>query len=513
LTLNLGLRVSLFGTYYERYHTAYNFDPAAFSAANAPQIDVTGSVTGQQGALIPGSGNPFDGTVRCGVDGSPRGCMTGHLFNPAPRIGFAYDPWGDGKTAIRAGYGIFYEHTNGNESNTEGLEGNPPASLIPSQYNVSGYTNLGGTGLLFPLSSISIPDKVLWPYVQQYHLDIQRQLPKDILLSISYVGSKGTHLPLQRDLNQLHSVPLSQNPYKPGEYIGQNGHDDCGTMTTPSGAPVTGQAAVNLSVACGNNPDPNRPFYGWGSLTRLENEANSSYNALQVFVRRTVGRLTLSAAYTYAHSIDDSSDRYDGNSVDSDNLNLTRASSNFDQRHTFKGSYVYDVPWFTKTGLTHAAFGGWRFSGITVIESGTPFSVTNGTSPGDSAGVANFVGTSSFADLVGTPNSGFTQTTPSGGVGPQWYNPAAYQPPRGLTFGDSGRNSLRLPRHTNFDAGLVKDVPIREKATFEFRWEVFNIFNHTEFNSIDNSLGSSTFLQANGAHDARIMQLGAKFLF
>ena len=534
LTLNLGFRVSLFGTYYDRYHHTYNFDPITYSVANAPQIDVDGSVTGQAGALVPGVGSPFDGTVQCGVGGIPRGCMTRHLFNPAPRIGFAFDPKGDGKTAIRAGYGIFYEHTNGNESNTEGLEGNPPGSETPSQYNVSGYTHIGGNPgqqLLFPLSAISIQDKAMWPYVQQYHLDVQRQLPKNVLLTVSYVGSKGTHLPLQRDINQLHSV--SQNPYSAGQFL-QSGDCNFGTIdargvptnaVTSYGQPVPyippsipggipSGPAVNLAVACGVNVDPLRTaFPGWGSLTRLENVANSNYNALQASLRRTVGRLTLSAAYTYAHSIDNSSDRYDGNFVDSYNLNFTRASSNFDQRHIFKASYTYELPLFKNKGMAHAVLGGWQLSGITVIETGTPFSVTNGTSPGDSAGVANFVGTSSFADIVGDPRSGFRRVVPPDGIGPQWYNLAAYQAPQGLTFGNSGRNSLRSPRHTNFDAGLFKHIPVHESAALELRWEVFNIFNHTEFNSIDSSLGDSTFLQADGAHDARIMQLGAKFMF
>ena len=535
LTLNLGLRMSLLGTYFERYHNAYNFDPAAYSAANAPQIDISGSITGQAGALIPGIGNPVDGTVQCGVGGSPRGCMAGHLFNPAPRIGFAFDPRGNGKTAIRGGYGIFYEHTNGNESNTEGLEGNPPGAYIPSQYNASGYTNIGGAGLLFPLSAISIPDKAIWPYIQQYHFDIQQQLPKNVLLTVAYVGSKGTHLPVQRDINQLHPVPPSQNPYSTGQFL-QSADCNFGTVdsrgvptnaVTSYGAPVPyipppilggipSGPAVNLAVACGVNVDPLRTgFPGWGSLTRLENVANSSYNALQVSLRRTVGRLTLSAAYTYAHSIDDSSDRYDGNFVDSYNLNFTRTSSNFDQRQIFKASYVYGLPSFKQSRLAHAVFGEWQLSGITIIETGTPFSVANGTTFGDPAGVANtnIANSSSFADIIGDPRSGFSHGVPVGGIGPQLYNPNAYQVPQGLTFGDSGRNSLRLPRHTNFDAGLFKRIPVHESATFELRWEVFNIFNHTEFNSIDSSLGSSTFLQANGAHDARIMQLGAKFLF
>src|SRR6266568_5122010 len=141
------------------------------------------------------------------------GCLKGHLFNPAPRIGFAWDPKGDGKMAIRSGYGIFFEHTNGNEANTESLEGSAPYSLNASQFNINGYGNIGGGGLLFPLTVFSIPDKAIWPYVQQWHLDVQKELPGHFVATVSYVGSKGTHLTQQRDVNQIVPLASSDNPY------------------------------------------------------------------------------------------------------------------------------------------------------------------------------------------------------------------------------------------------------------------------------------------------------------
>src|SRR4029077_6941926 len=138
-------------------------------------------------------------------------------------------------------------------------------------------------GLLFPLSVTSIPNQAVWPYVQQWHVDFQRQLFGNTVVTISYVGSKGTHLTLQRDLNQIGAVPLSQNPYRPGEPIGgvDNSHDDCGTMSTPSGVSVVGQTAINLALACRTDASPFRPFVGFGAIERLEEAASSTYHALQ----------------------------------------------------------------------------------------------------------------------------------------------------------------------------------------------------------------------------------------
>ncbi|MBI3474878.1 MAG: carboxypeptidase regulatory-like domain-containing protein [Acidobacteria bacterium] len=544
LTLNLGLRLSLFGTYRERYRQAYSFEPSAFNIDNAPVIDVDGEATGTPGALIPGPGNPFNGIVQCGGPGgsvdvagfpnaasggsSKPGCMEGHLWNPAPRIGFAWDPKGDGKMAIRGGYGIFYEHTNGNEGNSESLEGTPPLVLSPVQNNVGTYDGVGGA-IQLPLAVKSIPNKAIWPYVQQWHFDIQKELPKAIVATLSYVGSKGTHLTLQRNLNQLHPVPAAQNPYNAGQAI-DGSNTDCSDLNNivVNGNIVTGQVAQNVAVAaCGVSANIFRPNPGYGDITRIEDTANSNYNALQFSARRTVGALNLSVAYTYAHSIDNSSDRFDTNFFDSYDLARTRASSNFDQRHILTLSYVYDLPAFKQWGTAGSyALGGWRVSGITTIQTGTPFSVTNGTSFADAAGVGNGVGTASFADRVGDPNSGVIRNV--GDAGPRLYNPAAFrcevdpsgvivdgscQGPQGLTFGNSGRNSLLNPRRTNFDLSLFKLFPIHEKAAFEFRWDLFNAFNHTQFNGIDSGLGSSTFLEATSAHAARIMQFGAKFIF
>jgi hypothetical protein len=525
LTLNLGFRLSLFGTWWEKNHLVGNWNPAAYNPATVPQLDVNGDVTGQQGAIIPGTGNPLEGIQQCGVNGVPRGCLSGHLVNYAPRAGFAWDPKGNGKTAIRAAYGIFYEHTNGMEVNAEDLENTPPAVLTPTQYNVVGYTNIGGAGLLFPGYQESIPDKAIWPYVQQWHLDVQRELIHNTVATISYVGAKGTHLTLQHELNQLHSTPPSENPFHPGQPIPIDGsvcNSQGGSVLQPTfvvnSQTVTGQPAINLTVACGNDPDFFRPYYSVGDIQRFDPAANSNYNALQISVRKTSGKLTLEGAYTYSHSLDDSSDNVDSNFVNSYDVHANYASSNYDQRHILTLAWVYDLPTVDRGRWMHAFFGGWSYAGIMTSQSGTPFSVENGGYP-DSAGVADgTVTTGSFADIVGNPYSNIPPRDPTQ-KGPLLYNPNAYTYPRGLTFGDSGRNSLNVPHRTNFDMSVYKMFQATERISIQFRAEAFNIFNHPQwsgnaFNSgINNYVGTSNFLYPSGAHSGRIGQFAIRVAF
>ncbi len=215
--MNLGLRASLFGTYREKYHQAFNFDPAHYQQG-VTTLNPDGSVNN----LYMANGLP-NGIVQCGVTaGVPAGCMSGHLFNPAPRIGFAWDPWGNGKTAVRGGYGVFFEHTNGNEANTESLENSPPLATTAQQLNIVGYSNIGHgqASPVSPLGVVAIPTKAIWPYVQQWHFDIQHEVAHNTVAMVSYVGSKGTHLSRLSNYNQLQPLPLSLNPYKPGEAMG-----------------------------------------------------------------------------------------------------------------------------------------------------------------------------------------------------------------------------------------------------------------------------------------------------
>jgi hypothetical protein len=576
LTLNLGLRWSVFGRYQEKQNQEFGFSPEAYNPAAAPSFypfDPTGASSTSQLLNVGTGQSVYNGLIQCGVSNptisgiSPTttGCMKNKWVNPGPRIGFAYDPFGDGKWAIRGGYGIFFEHMNGNEANAESLQFSAsPISVNGSVSSISGYENIGGApgGPPSPLNAISIPNQVQWPYMQQWNLGVEHELPGHVLLSAAYVGSKGTHLTREYDLNQLQALPASENPFLAANLPITSA--DCGTPGTPSfnftlnnqGLPtsavisngtVIGQAAAqSLYVACNYGASNYfRPYQGWGAITRIENTANSIYNSLQISARRSIGDLTVSANYTFSHSIDDSSDRGDALFVDPSDAARNRASSNFDVRHLFTLSYVYAIPLFKQPGVLHTLLGGWQASGITTATSGLPFTVTNGTTYGDNAGVANGIsgGVGSYPDVQGNPNNPTeaekAAVAAAGTFGVLRYNPAAFTLPVGLTYGDSNRNILRMPGLVNFDFGLFKRFAFKEKYAFEFRWENFNVFNHVNLNQLagsasaggaglnagmgcvggannnagDPSCASSGFLVLNGAHAPRIMQFGLRFQF
>ena len=316
--------------------------------------------------------------VTCGLNGIPRGCLSGHLFNPAPRLGFSWDPLGNGKMAIRGGYGIFFEHTNGMEANAENLEGTPPIVQTPTQYNISGYSGVGGQGLLFPLSTTAIPDHAIWPYVQQWHsmcnvtcpttrLPRWRMSAPKVRISHCSTNSTSLHPSLPPRILSFPGQPITN------DVCNSQGGTTLQPTFTVNGQNIAGKPAINLAVACGNDPDLFRTKYpGLGSIQRVEAEANSNYNALQFSLRKTTGALTLDVAYTYSHSLDNSSDATDSNFVNSANLHANYSSSNYDQRHILTTAWTYEVP-FRGHGLSRSFLGGWQYAGIMTAQSGHAF--------------------------------------------------------------------------------------------------------------------------------------------
>jgi hypothetical protein len=410
LTLNLGLRFSLFEDFHEKNLNAYNWEQSAYEAFNLANPTLASSVsiapvqsTGLQGGYLQVGGQPFminasnptssvmnsvvtRGLVQCGTNGIPASCMSGHLFNPAPRVGFAWDPKGDGKTSIRGGYGVFFEHGTAKEANTGSLEGSAPldltmTSIYPGAYSQIGLDNSESFHVAYPLDVTAIPTKTIWPYVQQWSLSIQRQLPKDMVASVAYVGSKGTHLSAELQLNQLqpltsspdNGIFLNGTPFGPGQPLTTGQGSICRSYTGGLNASGTGYslgsftvgnfivgpgepAWTNLVAACYGDftspssptPSPNslRTFApGFQRVLSLENIADSQYHAFQATIRRTRGPLTVGASYTFSHSLDDSSDRSDASfSVNPSVIQSSWASSDFDERHLLNLSYVYDLP-------------------------------------------------------------------------------------------------------------------------------------------------------------------------
>jgi hypothetical protein len=436
-------------------------------------------------------------------------------------------------------------------------------------------------------------------------------LPHSFVTTFAYVGSKGTHLSVERQLNQLKPVPSDLNPFALHEpfllQVPGSTKADCDASNPSSANPImyptfvlqngavispNNPASINMQVACQGQstsasavalPVTNtfRPFQGLGQIFSLQNVADSSYHGFQATLRRTKGPLTAGVAYSYSHSIDDSSDRTDPTFVNSLDLRSNKASSNFDQRHLVNISYVYSLPKFgqffdnwlsgdendssttdpatnnpsktSKPGsssrLARALGDGWQFSGITTFQSGTPFSVINNAGSAgigllDNAGVANGIGAGSYPDVI--PHTSIYHR-PFGGknassFGPILLNPDGFVAPRGLTFGNAGRNYLNNPSRLNFDMSLFKHFEIHEGSDIEFRMETFNVFNHTQFriynpdrgntgsNTIScygganysagaffpggqDCLTGSSFLHPVDAHRARTLQFAVKYSF
>ena len=415
-TLNLGVRYSFFGIFHE----------------------------------VLGRANPFD-FATCGSSGF---CGAGASFGQPnygdvdPRVAFAWAPaMLGGKTVIRAGFGIYHEDGQLDDQNL-------PESNEVLRYSLSRKTN---SGLVFPIDPfLASASGVVSPRaadrrrkdtsVTQWGASIQQALPDNFIGTLSYIGSKGTHLLTLSEVNVVN--------------------------------PVTGT----------------RPFAAFGQIDWRGNTNNSSYNGLSVALRRTFSRsLLLSANYMYSHEIDDGSDGSgDGDSLVAQNvacLACERASGAFDARHVLNASAVYELPfgagkaYLSGPGLLRSILGAWDLTSIVSAHTGFPVNVTLDR---DASAVPDGNTRNQRPNVV----PGVALTPSSGSTIAQWINPTAFAIPAAGTFGNAPRNIARAPGVWQVDAGLGKRIGVSERVKLQLRAEVFNIFNHPQYASPQANLSS-----------------------
>ena len=494
LTISYGVRYSRFRQPTDAHGHATSFDPGQFVAGNAPALDDQGFLCTPQTAPCSGGNvpnpnyNALNGII-IGDTNSPYGSAIANqtILNFAPRIGIAWDPTKSGKTSVRAGYGVFVESPGvGFVENS--VFSNPPfvgTTTIPNApLDNPGFVQAAPNNSPNPLSGTAPNFKQ--PYIQQWDLDIQRELPYNVIADLGYYGSKGTHLLAVVDVNQ----PI------PGAY-----------------APIYGAGLINS----GNENLLNgiRPFVGYGGIDEYASVFKSNYHSLQASLqKRFTADSLITVNYTWSKNL--TNVPYDPNYTvpqDSRNRGSEYSYSRFDQRHVFNTDFVYQLPFFKQQrGFEGHLLGGWEFSGIVSVTSGHWLdpSTADGNDPGGLGLNTGVVGNTVRPNQNGNPNLGAPHKAG------QWFNSAVFfsAPPDQTTAGDAKKNSILGPGRQNWDLTLMKNIRAFENSTFQFRIETFNTFNHTSYAFVDTNISDgSTYGTVVGAHSPRILQLGLKYNF
>jgi Carboxypeptidase regulatory-like domain len=503
LTLNLGIRYDGLPHAFERYNQFSNFVPADYSTSGGNPVSPDGTL--EKSSLTPFNGNLFylNGIKLAGVDGFPRGNVQDKFDTVEPRIGFAYDLTGDGKTVIRGGFGMFFERVQGNDVYNAAL--NPPFAYQPTATNVY-FSNPNTSALTgatttqtFPSSLFNLKYNYAPPGIANFSFGVQRQLAPAIVAVVQYAGNVAWD---QSDDRAINTLPLTDPNNAANPYDLRQGVSG-GTL----------------------NANQYRIFPGFSSIQQEENETNSSYNSLQVGLRMENRHgLTTQVAYTYSHEIDEVS--YDLNSLSNPfNAAYDRASGALDRRHILNVNYIYSLPFFEHSSnlAERTALAGWQFSGVTVWQAGTPQYVqyTGGLVPGagqpvepnDTLGLGggNIENRPNLASPVTYAKKRLSYFSASSFVQPV----APWNGGTNQGFGTAGRDSVVGPGLVNFNWSLFKTIALREGGlpNLELRFEYFNVFNHTQFNNLDLNSGDGNFGQVTTAYDPRTLQLGGKFRF
>lgn len=466
LTLDIGLRMYHMPPIRELNNMAATFDPSYFDpkrvpALYVPAIDPNGrrvakdpttgafAVAPMIGQFVPGSGDPANGARQGGVNGYPSGLYTRPFLDFGPRFGFAYDLTGDGKTALRGGFGRFFD--TGQNNPFANTLGNPPLSYTPTLYYGTLDTYAQSGGAIGPSSLNTLFGYHKLPDTMNYSLGIQRQV-KGSVLDVSYVGAVSHHLYLRRNMNPIPIFgrfdPKNTDPTQPGKPLPDNFF---------------------------------RQYMGFGDLNVQEHAASSNYNSLQVSATRRFTRgLQFGLSYTWSKIL---------GVVDSDTSNVSPYFAprdrnygplSYDRTHTLVINYMYDLPKLGKRlGWRPAGWvlDNWELSGITSFISGSPF--TPGFSTVDST---DLTGSTEGARImvVGDPQLAKGDRTFF-----RNFNTDAFARTPARNFGNAGTNILRGPGINNWDLNLTKRVPLFSEARYiQFRTELFNAWNHTQFSGL-----------------------------
>jgi hypothetical protein len=501
LTVNLGLRYDGLPHVYNKENDAGNFVPADYTSANAATFGTSGALciaTGSPAVLPAGctaaspglstfSGTTFymNGVELAGVNGFPRGVVQNDYKTYQPRIGFAYDLTGNGKTVLRGGFGTFYERVQGND--IYGTDTNPPFAYQPSAGDVF-FTNpatsvtsgLTASTPSFPAGMGTLSYHYPNPGTAQYSLGIQQQIAPAFVAAVQYVGTAGWNQDVKRQVNTL---PLN---------------------STHRQAVATAGANANLY----------RNYLGFAGIDEDDNSTNSHYNSLQAALSlENKHGFTLHLGYTWAHEIDIQSDDLQGDLSNPYNIAYDKGSGTFDRRHILTANYIYASPFFQHSGNAAARLllGGWTISGVTVAESGLPSTV--GWGGADTIGLGG--GTSNRPTQTGAVTY---KHTPSA-----WWNTSAFSAPvapwAGGTnngWGVSGKSQIRLNDLQDTNLSLFKSFAFTqsERMKLQIRLESFDTFNHPLWNGF--STGFSTAASPTNitsADDPRVLQFGAKLQF
>ena len=482
LTLEAGLRWAYMGpTYtYGKFLQNY-FDPREYKPANAARIDINPGLT--IGTIVPGVGNPFNGMVEEGKGSLPLGGVKHRKNNLGPRFGFAYDPFGDGKTSIRGGYGMFYERIRQATNSFDGL-GNPPLTFQPTVYagRVDAInTNLIAGGRRAPVGIVGIDAEGQIPTVYSWSLGVQRELGARTSIDVSYVANRGRYLQYRRDLNQL---PLGTT-LQPGVLTSVNG-------------------VANAL----------RPYLGYSNVNVTEFGATSNYNALQARVtRRFAKSFTGNFNYTWskAQGVNENDTQTLAYSFD---RKREYGLLNFDRKQIVTMDFIYELPKVANgNAFVKAVTNGWQVNGIVRYWGGTPLTITSNGNPGTLGGGprANYIGGTDIKN----PNPSELD----------YFNVFAFARPLEGSLGNTGEGILRGPNIRQWDISMIKTTTFYERVNVQLRFETFNTFNQVQWAGINTGLNvpnpntaptaatRGTFGQVNSTRDPRTLQLGIKVLF